>query len=764
MLDELRDDAEQLLEDSWALRSRLVQRRELIAEGLVGAAFVGVAAALWRTSHTAVAPGLAALLVVVLAVLSRIRFPVGVGSVAPTQLVLVPMLLMLPPGAVPLLAAGGLVLGALGALARRRTQPERVLFALGDAWYTVGPAAVLVGAGFAGGHIPDADLLLAAFAAGAVADLLASTVREAAALGVAPELQMRVIALAWVADACLAPVGLLAAAAALQRWVAVLLVVPAALLLWLLARDRDARIEEAQRRLELVAHERARLQLAVRRMGEAFGARLNLDELLDIVLRGSVEALDAEGGRLVLQTPDGERMVAHAADGLRAALKAAAAQAADGPAQAHRGDVYALAVPLPARMPDGPRGVISLARSTRGFGDDEVALLTELAGRAGTAAGEIVTHERMRHEVTTDALTGLGNRRRLRVDLDRVLRLGEDHPTLLLVFDLDGFKVYNDTFGHMAGDALLTRLGGHLERAVAEVGTAYRLGGDEFCALIEVRGDGLDAVIAAAEAALTETGEGFRVHASYGAVLLPHEAQTPEQALGRADERMYAKKAGRASGAREQAIRVLRNAVRARRADLDTHSGVVADLGAAVAQRLGLDPEEREEVVRAAELHNVGMVGIPDTILAKPGPLDPEEWRFIRQHTVLGERILNAAPALRPLAPLVRACHERWDGHGYPDRLAGEDIPLGARIIAACEAYVAMTTPGWHRAAMDPETARRELRTGAGTQFDPRIVDALLAELAAGGIGMAEPATEVPTSRQIGDRVRGLLAGRAPAA
>ncbi len=765
MLEDLRGDAEQLLEESWALRSRLVARRELIAETLGALLFVAVAAALWAHAHAPVPAGLTALLVVLYAAMSRIRFPVGVGAVAPTQLVLVPMLLALPPAVVPLLAAAGAVLGAAGALAVRRTQPERVLFSLGDAWHTMGPAGVLVAAGFSGGHLPGPWVLILAFAAGCAVDLLSGTLREAAALGVAPHLQVRVMALAWVADACLAPVGLLAAQAALDRSVAVLLVVPVAVLLLLLARDRDARIEEAQRRLELVRHERARLQSAVRRMGEAFGARLDLDELLSIVLRGSVEALDADGGRLLLDAPGGMRTLDRDAAGeLRAALDAAAGVSADGPAQVERGGVWALAVPLRAPGPDGPTGVLSLARPQRAFGDDEIALLTELADRAGTAAGEIVRHELLQREATTDALTGLGNRRRLRADLDRALREAWERPVLLLLFDLDGFKGYNDTFGHLAGDALLSRLGDRLNRAVAGVGDAYRLGGDEFCALIEVPGEGLEDLIATAEDALTEMGEGFRVGASYGAVLLPHEARNADQALQRADERMYAKKSGRASGAREQAVQVLRNAIGARRADLGTHSRDVARWAGVTAARMGLEPEACEEVVRAAELHDVGMVGIPDEILSKPGPLDAAEWEFIRQHTVLGERILGAAPALRPLAPLVRSSHERWDGGGYPDGLAGQEIPLGARIIAACEAYASMTGPGWHREAMSPETARRELQAASGSQFDPAVVAALLAELdeAAARPALAETAAAEPAARQIGDRVRELLAAGAP--
>ena len=131
----------------------------------------------------------------------------------------------------------------------------------------------------------------------------------------------------------------------------------------------------------------------------------------------------------------------------------------------------------------------------------------------------------------------------------------------------------------------------------------------------------------------------------------------------------------------------------------------------------------------AAELHDVGKLGIPDAILRKEGPLDAEEWAYMRRHTIIGERILIAAPALRRVARLVRASHERWDGTGYPDRLAGQEIPIGARIVSACDAYDAMVSDRPYRTAMDEDGARDELRRCGGTQFDAAVIDALLTVL-----------------------------------
>jgi HD-GYP domain-containing protein (c-di-GMP phosphodiesterase class II) len=147
-------------------------------------------------------------------------------------------------------------------------------------------------------------------------------------------------------------------------------------------------------------------------------------------------------------------------------------------------------------------------------------------------------------------------------------------------------------------------------------------------------------------------------------------------------------------------------------------------MAAATAEALGLSPDEVENVRHASELHDVGKVAIPDAILGKPGPLTDEEWTFVRRHTVIGERIILAAPALARVATLVRSSHERWDGMGYPDALDGDAIPVGARIVAVADAFAAMIAGRPYRAARTPEEALDELRLAAGTQFDPAVVDA----------------------------------------
>jgi len=336
-------------------------------------------------------------------------------------------------------------------------------------------------------------------------------------------------------------------------------------------------------------------------------------------------------------------------------------------------------------------------------------------------------------DALTDSLTGLGNRRRLMDDLsDALSDARAASPRLLMLFDLDGFKRYNDAYGHPAGDALLARLGARLDASVTPDGAAYRLGGDEFCVLIG--DDSRTAALADAAAhAVTETGDGFTLSASQGTVLLPLEAETPQRALQVADERLYVEKDSRRRSASETETRqVLAHALRGRVPEIGERLRGVPGLTRAVARALRLDGEELEVTVRAAELHDIGMLSVPDAILAKPDPLDTLEWEIVCQHTLVGERILSTAPALMPVARLVRSTHERWDGAGYPDGLSGDQIPRGARVIAACVAFEAIVSERPYRSARSRRAALAELQRCAGSQFDPAAV-AVLREIVNGG-------------------------------
>ena len=293
---------ERLLERSWEGRERRASERELIVDATAGALFVAVAVTLLLARGlTGLDVSIAALLIAVYALSSRIEFPVGAGYVVPTVLVLVPMLMILPPAAVPFAVGLGMVIGNTVQWAFGGVAPRRVLSAVPDAWHVVGPAVVLLLAGSPTIGFGQLPLLAVALVAGCVLDLVSSLVRTRFA-GVVPGvgLQIRVFAVVWAVDACLAPLGFLAGIATGHEEAAVLFVLPLVLLLWLLARDRSQRIDKAHHRLKLLERERARLQSAVRRLGDAFAAKLELGALLEILLHGSIESLDAAAGRLEL--------------------------------------------------------------------------------------------------------------------------------------------------------------------------------------------------------------------------------------------------------------------------------------------------------------------------------------------------------------------------------------------------------------------------------------------------------------------------------
>jgi diguanylate cyclase (GGDEF)-like protein len=355
----------------------------------------------------------------------------------------------------------------------------------------------------------------------------------------------------------------------------------------------------------------------------------------------------------------------------------------------------------------------------------------------------------IRTQAVTDELTGLRNRRRLIDDLAEAFSEdAEAGDVMLLLFDLDGFKRYNDTYGHPAGDALLARLGRRLAEVVDGYGYAYRLGGDEFCVLARVAPARAGAIVDASTAALTERSEGFSVRPSFGVAFVRDEAASPASVLKLADQRLYAQKHGRMLTSAVKPEDVMLRVMQESEPTLRERARAVSVLAVAIGEPLGMRPSELADLARAGELHDIGKLAIPDVILEKTEPLDAYELQYLRRHSTIGERILGATPSLAGAARLVRATHERWDGAGYPDGLSGEAIPLGARIIAVCDAFVAMTSERPHRYLMSGSSALKQIRECAGSQFDPTVVEVFLQILVGSGsdptlLGYAGPRLSV---------------------
>jgi diguanylate cyclase (GGDEF)-like protein len=365
-------------------------------------------------------------------------------------------------------------------------------------------------------------------------------------------------------------------------------------------------------------------------------------------------------------------------------------------------------------------------------------------------------HARIAALATTDALTGLLNHRALAERIDRELERGRRYGRgcSLLFIDIDHFKGLNDTHGHGAGDAVLGELAELLRDSLRSVDTVGRWGGEEFVAVLpELDPD--EALMAAERLRASVAAATFRplearMTVSIGTASQPRDGDGRAELLEAADRAMYAaKRLGRdrvfsaddptaqamqlggasAVGAEqrlaEDAVDALTMLVDNRDSGTGRHAARVAALSASTAQAMGCTPAEVREVEMSGRLHDIGKVSIGDSVLRKPGRLTAQEWELMRQHPLIGADVVSRVPRLADLAPVIRSHHERFDGGGYPAGLAGEEIPLAARIISATDAFDAMTHDRPYRQALPPEEARRELRENAGTQFDPAVVDAL---------------------------------------
>ena len=353
----------------------------------------------------------------------------------------------------------------------------------------------------------------------------------------------------------------------------------------------------------------------------------------------------------------------------------------------------------------------------------------------------------------TDPLSGLGNHRSFQERLKHELLRAEadDEPFTLCLIDVDDFKRINDLYGHPVGDRVLARVG----RRLRQNGEAFRLGGDEFALLLP--GVTAEEALSTASSVLARIGslelaDVGSVTASAGVAGFPHQAFDRDELIRLADSALYwAKEHGKnrvhvyrpdvvelaelrrlAHGpdraARFRAAASLAKAVDARDTYTGSHSTRVAELSAWIAHRLGLDREQIELTRLAGSLHDLGKLAIPEEILRKPGPLTDPERLVLQRHPEIGHRMLENL-GVDPVAEWVLHHHERWDGTGYPERLRGEEIPLGARIIFVADAYDAMTSDRAYRGRLTPREAIEELERCSGTQFDPEIVAAFAREL-----------------------------------
>jgi diguanylate cyclase (GGDEF)-like protein/putative nucleotidyltransferase with HDIG domain len=529
-----------------------------------------------------------------------------------------------------------------------------------------------------------------------------------------------------------------------------------------LARDEIRRRRRAWRQLRREAEDNADVAQRLFASLQDLVSDLQLDEVLGKVTRNAQAAV---GGReFALLVREGDGFICRSSSNLPAGSTAALETWANANGRVSEQCVViddVSAVSALACMADSSLPLCSLASAPLTFFGDTGGLLVALGTQSSTflprdvevlqsfaSQVAIALNNARRYHVTKtqadrDPLTGLLNHRSFHDAVDRALLEREEAVgTCVVLIDLDSFKRINDEDGHGGGDRLLRAAAAALGEACRRGDLAFRVGGDEFALLLAGIDEGAAAAVAertcAAIAALDS-----RLGASAGLVALSRES-TKDSLLEQADQRLYAAKRGARSPAvttaarstvtTQVAVQVLAAALESHHTATAAHCLDVSELSARIAARMGATPAERELVRQAALLHDLGKLAIPPEILSKGGPLDPHEWDIVRTHPDRGADILLRAPGLEGLASAVRSSHERWDGGGYPSGLAGREIPFAARVVAACDAFDAMVTARPYSRMLSPEEAITELRGCAGSQFDPEVVDSLVAELTTGGM------------------------------
>ena len=400
------------------------------------------------------------------------------------------------------------------------------------------------------------------------------------------------------------------------------------------------------------------------------------------------------------------------------------------------------------------------SREPQVYDEDQLKLLEQVSRQIATPVENAMLYARAEQRSRIDELTALFNRRhfeeRLKEEVARHSR--HDGVFTLLMIDLDSFKAYNDMYGHPSGDALLKLVGQLVGHAVRDSDQAFRYGGDEF-AVILPRTTPEDAFMVAERVRMRIAREmearQSGVTCSIGLASYPTDGVMSGELVTTADTALYyAKNTGgnrtyisakifsedeaMASGKSNHrgsglsAVYALAAAVDAKDHYTYGHSRKVNTYAVVLAEALGLPSDEVSRISTSALLHDIGKIGIPDSILNKKGELDPEEWEAIKTHPRLGANIVGNVHDLAPCVGNILYHHEKWDGTGYPEGLKGKSIPLGARILSVADAFAAMASARPYREALADEQALDRLRQGAGTQFDPELVELFVEEVQAG--------------------------------
>ncbi len=330
-----------------------------------------------------------------------------------------------------------------------------------------------------------------------------------------------------------------------------------------------------------------------------------------------------------------------------------------------------------------------------------------------------------------DQLTDINNRLFFEQNIDQVTSKNE-YPISIITADLNGLKLINDTMGHYKGDELLKATANVLKNAVRNTDLVFRIGGDEFAIILPLTDEkNCEIMVNQIRSAIKEYNKDNKetqtqISISIGMATAKNDEISLKEVFKRADDLMYGEKLYQSASVRAQLINTLMAALSERDHITEGHAQRLAEMSLLIGEKSGLPPNRFGSLTLLAQVHDIGKVGIPDSILHKTGPLTDEEWKIMRQHSEKGYRIALASPDLSSIADLILKHHEKWDGTGYPLGIKGEEIPLECRIISIVDAFDAMTNDRPYRKAKSKEVAIEEIKKCAGTQFDPTLVEIFL--------------------------------------
>jgi diguanylate cyclase (GGDEF)-like protein len=299
----------------------------------------------------------------------------------------------------------------------------------------------------------------------------------------------------------------------------------------------------------------------------------------------------------------------------------------------------------------------------------------------------------------------------------------ENLPLTLVIADINGLKLTNDVFGHLIGDNLLKAFAKVLQKNCRPGDVAVRIGGDEFVLMLpKTDSASAERMIEAINLELRRKGTGkSRISVSFGSMSKLHASESMETVFRQAEDAMYSRKFLESNSYKHDTIKLITSSLYEKGVNEQKHGERVADLCKRIGTALGLDSHSVHELELAGLLHDIGKIGIDESLINKPGPLDENEWHQIRRHPEIGYEILRSVHEFSTIAGYVLSHHERLDGTGYPRRLQGEDICLQARVIAIADAFDTITNHREYKNTLAAQAAIQELRIHAGTQFDPQI-------------------------------------------